>query len=127
MTQSLVDYLIIFPQKKATLTLPLHENKSHLLFRKLKLLAIRLSAKQWEIEIFQRKLWTSSVSPGETTTSRYEGVLRKWKNYCSQRDVDPLVTDVKNVLDFIHGKYKRGCRYSDNDTVAQPQVHSLVL
>ena len=55
-----------FPQKKATLTLLLHENKSHLLFRKLQLLVIRLSAKQWEIEIFQRKLWTSSVSPGET-------------------------------------------------------------
>ena len=30
------------------------------------LLAIRLSGKQWKIETFRRKLWTSSVSPGET-------------------------------------------------------------
>ena len=66
MAQSLVDYPIILPQKKATLTLPLHENKSHPLFPKLQLLAIRLSGKQWEIETFRRKLWTSSVSPGET-------------------------------------------------------------
>ena len=48
----------------------------------------------------------------DTTTSRYEGVLRQWKNYCFQRGVDPLVTDVKNVLDFLHGMYKQGCRYS---------------
>ena len=26
--------------------------------------------------------------------------------------VDPIVTDVKNALDFLHGMYKRGCRYS---------------
>ena len=48
----------------------------------------------------------------DITITRYEGVLRQWKNYCSQRGVDPLVTDVKNVLDFLHGIYKRGSRYS---------------
>ena len=66
MTQSLVDYPIIIPKKKAKLTLPLHENKSHALFTKFQLLAIPLSGKQWEIETFQRKLSTLSVSPGET-------------------------------------------------------------
>ena len=62
MTQLLVDYPINLLQKKATLTLLLHENRSYPLFPKLQLLAICLSGKQWEIEAFRRKLWTSSVS-----------------------------------------------------------------
>ena len=48
----------------------------------------------------------------DTATSHYEGVLRQWKKYCYRRSVDPLVTDVKNVLDFLHGMYKQGWRYS---------------
>ena len=48
----------------------------------------------------------------DTTTSQYELVLRQWKNYCRQKGVDRLFTDVKNVLDFFHGMYKRGCRLS---------------
>ena len=47
-----------------------------------------------------------------TTISRYEGVLRQWKNYCCQTGVDSLVTNVKNMLHFLHGMYKRGCRCS---------------
>lgn len=35
------------------------------------------------------------------TTYRYEVVLRKWKNFCRQTDVNPLVTNVKTQ-----------CRYS---------------
>ena len=50
--------------KKATLTLLLIENKSHLLFPKLQFLSTPLLGKQWEIETFHRKLLTSSVSPG---------------------------------------------------------------
>ena len=41
------------------------KNKSYLLFPEIQLLAILLSGKQWEIESLQRKLFTSSVSPGE--------------------------------------------------------------
>ena len=47
----------------------------------------------------------------ESTTARYEGLHRKWRKYCSQRDVDSLVADVKIVLDFFDGMYKRECRY----------------
>ena len=43
-----------------------------------------------------------------SATSRYEVVLRKWKNYSSQRDAYPLVTDMNTVLDYLHGMYKRG-------------------
>ena len=123
MTKSLVDYPIILSQKKATLTLLLHENKSHPLFPKLQLVAILLSGKQWEIKSFRRKLWTSCLSWRDTRTFCYEWVLRQWKNYCCQRGVDPLVTVVKNVLDFLHGMYKRGCRYR---SICEARSHFLV-
>ena len=48
----------------------------------------------------------------DTTASHYEGVLRQRKNYCCQRGGDPLITDVNNMLDVLHGMYKRVCRYS---------------
>ena len=48
----------------------------------------------------------------ENTSTRYGGVLKKWKLHCSQRHADPYHTDVKNVLEFLHGMYLNGCRYS---------------
>ena len=126
MTQSLVDYPIILPQKKATLILPFHKNKLHPLFPKLQLLAMRLSGRKamGNRGLQEEIMDIICLSWRNTTTSRYEGVLRQWKNCCCQRGVDPFVTDVKNVLDFLHGMYKR-----DVGTVvfAQPEVHFLVL
>ena len=113
MTESLVDYPIILPQKKATFdtTVPREQvtstvcqtpASSHTFIRKV---MGNRSPQEEVIAII-------CLSLRGTTTSRYEGVLRQQKNYCWQTVVDPLVTDVKNVLDFLHGIYKRGCRYS---------------
>ena len=59
-----------------------------------------------------------------TTISRYEGVLRQWKNYCCQTGVDSLVTNVKNMLHFLHGMYNEDVGTA---VFAQPEVHLLVL
>ena len=47
------------------------------------------------------------------------------KSIAAKRRVDPLVTDVKNVLDFLHGIYKQGC--IGTVVFVQPEVHFLVL
>ena len=113
MVQSLVVYPIILPQKKPTLTLLLHENKSHPLFPKPQLLAMPFIMKAMgNRDLPEEVMDIICLSWRDTITSRYEGVLKSQKNYCSQRDIDSLFTDVKNVLDFFHGMYKRGLRYS---------------
>ena len=48
----------------------------------------------------------------DTTISRLTGYSDSGKNYCCQRGVDLVLADMKNVLHFLHGMYKRGCRYS---------------
>ena len=90
------------PQEQVTSIVPQTPASSHTFIRK------AMGNRDLQEEVID----IICLSWRDTTTSRYEVVLRQWKNYCSQRGVDPLVTDVKNVLDFLHGMYKRGCRYS---------------
>ena len=42
------------------------------------------------------------------TKTRYEGVLKKWRHYCLQRNENPYIADIKSVLMFLHGMYKNG-------------------
>ena len=68
------------------------QEQVHSLFPKLQLLAIGLSGKQWEIEIFRRKLWTSSVSHGGT--QRYlvtKGYSDSGKTIAAKRVLIPLL------------------------------------
>ena len=46
----------------------------------------------------------------DKTSSRYGCVLRKWKLHCIQKNVDPFITDVNNILEFLHGMYTSGFR-----------------
>ena len=54
------------------------------------------------------------LSHGETQQQHLvmmKGYSDRGKSIAAKRHVDPLVTDVKNVVDFLHGMYKQGCRY----------------
>ena len=53
-----------------------------------------------------------------------KGYSDRGKIIAAKRRVDPLVTDVKNVLDFLHGTISK-----DLGTVVfvPPEVHFLVL
>ena len=95
MTQSLVDYPIILPKKKATLTLPLHENKSHPLFRTLVSRHKFIRKAMGNRDLQEEVMAIICLSWRDPTTSRHGGALRQWKNYCNQRGVDPLITDMK--------------------------------
>ena len=90
------------PQEQVTSTIPQTPASSYMFVRK----AMGNCSLQEELMDIICLSWR------DTMTSCYEGVLRLWKNYCCQRGVDPLITDVKNMLDFFHGMYKQGSRYS---------------
>ena len=63
-------------------------------------------------ELLEELIDIICLSWRDLTTSRLQGVPRKWKSYCSQSGIDPLVTDVETVLDFLYSMYKGGCMYS---------------
>ena len=90
------------PREQVTYTVDQTPASSHTLFRKA----------MGNRDVSEEVMDIICLSWRDKTTSPYEGVLRRWKNYCSQKDVDPLVTDVNNVLDFLHRTYKLGCRYN---------------
>ena len=90
------------PREQVTSTVPQTPASSHMFIRK------TMGNRDLQEEV----MGIICLSWRDKTTPQYELVLRQWKNYCSQKGVDPLFTDVKNVLDFFHGMYKRGCRYS---------------
>ena len=87
------------PREQVTATVPQTPTSSHTFIRK-----------AMENRGLQEKIMDIiCLSWRDTTISRYEGVLRQWENYCCQRGVDPLVTDVRTMLDFIHGMYSGIC------------------
>ena len=48
-----------------------------------------------------------------TTKSKYEAILKKWKQYVLSRNEDPIDTSAESVLSFLHGMYTKGCLYSE--------------
>ena len=44
-----------------------------------------------------------------TTKSKYEAILKKWKQYGLSRNEDPIDTSVESVLSFLRGMYTKGC------------------
>ena len=47
-----------------------------------------------------------------TPQSKYEAILKKWKQCALSRNEDPIDTSVESVLSFLHGMYTKGCLYS---------------
>ena len=47
-----------------------------------------------------------------TTQSKYEAILKKWKQHVLSRNEDPIDTSIESVLSFLHGMYTKGCLYS---------------
>ena len=46
------------------------------------------------------------------TRSKYEAILKKWKQHTSLRNQDLIYTSVASVLSFLHGMYTKSCLYS---------------
>ena len=59
------------------------------------------------------------------TKTWYEGVLKKWRNHCLQRNENSYITDIKSVL-FLHCMNKNGCLYS-GICVARSSLSSFVM
>ena len=93
MIQHLVDYPVVLPSKQSTLKLPRCATRTtHPLFPKLKLLAVHLSGNRWEIEEFQKKLWTSSANHGEKIHQQDMGESSKSGNCIAHKDMQiPII------------------------------------
>ena len=104
------DFPLQLPSNINLLTLPLNKQAIHLLLPKMKLLPVRLSEKQSEIEKFQRRLQKLEFWR-HITKSKYEAILKKWIQHSLSRNEDPIDSSVESVLSLLHGIYTKGCLY----------------
>ena len=44
--------------------------------------------------------------------SRYDSVLKQWKCYALSWNENPYITNIDNILKFLHVMYNDGCLYS---------------
>ena len=63
----------------------------------------RLSKKAQELVLAS---WRSS------TRTRYDGVLKKWEEFCSKGNKDPFYTTIGDVLNFMAERFDEGVGYS---------------
>ena len=58
--------------------------------------------------------------------TQYKSVFSLWLDYCSRRQMNPILTDVVTVLDFMYELYNQGKSYSLLNTT-QSALSSFVL
>lgn len=46
------------------------------------------------------------------TLEKYESVLRRWNQFCSERNEDPIHPNIASVLDYFVHLHENGCMYS---------------
>jgi len=60
------------------------------------------------------KLLLSSCSQASKT--QYDSYLRRWKVFCSSKNIEPMSSNIANVLDFFTSLYKSNLGYSAINT-----------
>ena len=71
-----------------------------------------ISGKSLEQQNFRIRLKKSfMIHDKKKTKTRCKGVRKKWRNHCLQRHENPYIADIKSVLRFLEGMYKKGCLY----------------
>ena len=113
----------LLPRKENLLRLP-HSQKSHPLWKKMQLMACLVSGIVSKQKEFQRKQEESCCSHGESTRNQYGVHLKKWKQFCSERNIDSHDISVNNVLKFLTLLYESGLGYSSINT-ARSALSSL--
>ena len=103
MLQMLRDFPLQLPSNRKLLILSSNKQAIHPLLPKMRLLAVPLSGKQSEAEKFQSRLQKLLESWRLTTKSKYEAILKKWKQHALSKNEDPTDTSVESVLSFLHG------------------------
>ena len=127
MIQVLEDYPVLLPMTQRTLKIPTDRANLHPLYPKLqsfKASFIREAIRTTHLPDKVKKIIHDSWK--DTTKSRYESILQRWRNDCVQRNGCPFSTNVNSVLIFLHGIYKNGCLYS-GICVARNTLSSTVM
>ena len=86
------------------LTFPSKNSVQHSLYQNMKFLAIELSGRYYETQVFYQKMLTLLIH----IKNWYELVFRRWAVYATSRNSDPYITDVNTILSFLHGIYLNG-------------------
>ena len=116
---------VVLPQSKIVLVKPVSQ-EPHPLCNKLYLLYCRVSGKLSEARDYRSTLQTLSSTAGGTLRSRNTRVSSRWLDYCSRRQINPILTDVVTVLEFIYELYNQGKSYSLLNTT-RSALSSFVL
>ncbi|XP_028413768.1 uncharacterized protein LOC114536613 [Dendronephthya gigantea] len=60
------------------------------------------------------------------TRKQYEGYLGKWKQYCSEQNINPFAPTVEEGINFLADLFKKGLGYSALNT-ARSALSSIIL
>ena len=124
--QMLVATPLLLPQRMDLLRLS-NSPSCHPPAKKMRLMALKLSNSLTEQEAF-RQATTSIILSSWRDGSRkqYSSYLKRWVQFCSQRQIDPLRAPVTRVLDFLTELYNTGLGYSAIN-MARSAIASILL
>ncbi|KAJ8914836.1 hypothetical protein NQ315_014849 [Exocentrus adspersus] len=90
---------------------------SHPLWRRLTLVAARLSGKHLQDATPRKKSQVVLISSlSKNTIAQYNTVYKKWWQFCNEKEFSLYTPTTFNILEFLNSEYKRGARYATLNT-----------
>ncbi|WAR23038.1 LOW QUALITY PROTEIN: hypothetical protein MAR_036707 [Mya arenaria] len=96
---------------KGLLKLP-HQDVQHPLQQTLCLVDCKVSGRTSDTEDFERKLPIFSCNLGRPGTKKqYNTHIKRWFQYCSERETSPILPTLETVVEFLISQYSKGLGY----------------
>ena len=91
MLEMLTEHPLLLPNQKDTIQLPFRKDAIHPMYPKMRMLAVRLSGLDSEVLDYQDVESIILSSWRQTTRTRYESILRRWKAFCVKGKIIPII------------------------------------
>ena len=96
---------------------PSRSDKNTPLAGKLQMMACLCSGKDWECQAYRRDLSASFYPVGDKAQkSNITHITKKWLDFTSRRDINPIDTTIARVLDFLSELVESDLSYSAINT-----------
>ena len=119
--------LIYLKARRDLPRLPSHPEELHPIWHKLNLLnlsIIRESLGKYNLSSSVKDVLMASWREG--TSKQYHTYLKRWRQYCDDKDIDLFLPGVHNGVEFLVSLYKAGLGYSAVNT-ARSALSSLLI
>ena len=124
----LIQATLVLPNRMDTLYLPQDPSAVHPLRNQMSLLLLPLVREHLQSQGISPSASDIIMQSWRTSTRvQYSSYIKKWMEYCSKRQIDPISPPVASGINFLAELYHKGLSYSALNTARSALASVIVL